>query len=58
MMRATILVVAICCLATAISSSFTIINSIGKDCESDPNECIEVCEYEDFKLRPGTGDFL
>jgi Single domain von Willebrand factor type C len=54
-------VVTICCLAivflfpTAISSSFTIINSIGKDCESEHGQCIEVCEYEDLKLRPGTG---
>lgn len=55
-----VICVVICCIAfvlipTAISSSFTILNSIGKDCETDTGECIEVCEYEDFKLRAGTG---
>ncbi|CRL05051.1 CLUMA_CG018071, isoform A [Clunio marinus] len=38
----------------AISSSFTILNSVGHDCDS--GECLEVCEYEDFKLMPGTAD--
>jgi hypothetical protein len=61
------LTAAICCLSlilificfpTAISSTFTIINSVGKDCETDTGECVEVCEFEDFKLMPGTGEIF
>jgi hypothetical protein len=37
----------------AISSSFTIINSIGQECCD--GECTDICEFEDFKLKPGTG---
>ena len=40
---------------TAISSSFTILNSVGKDCDEETGKCVEVCEFEDFKLIPGTG---
>ncbi|KAG5673071.1 hypothetical protein PVAND_003146 [Polypedilum vanderplanki] len=60
-----LIAIAICCLflilifisfPTVISSTFTIINSVGKDCETDTGECIEVCEFEDIKLLPGTAD--